>query len=76
MPRFDDDFEEFEFADSAAVDRILREQRRDKRRFASRRYHGPEDENPFDDSEDYGGYDDYDDYDDDEFDKYSGIRLD
>ena len=70
MRRLYDDFEEFDFADSATVGRILREQRREERRFASRRYHGPALEDRADDTEYYA------DYDDAEFDKYSGIRAD
>lgn len=70
-----DDFEEFDFSDSMAVNRILREQQRDERRYASRRFHGPNDDRQHDDYEDYSDYEDYEDYEDyneDEFDTYSG----
>lgn len=82
-----DDLDGYEFADSLAVRRILREQRREELRFAKRR--GPRDpdesgfrdhkrnhyvDNTFDD--DYEDYEDYDEYNDDEFDSYSGISTD
>ena len=60
-----DEYEDFDFAGSAAVRRILREQMREEQRLAGRRQHGPGDE--YDEDDDYG---DYDDYDEDEFDNY------
>mgnify|MGYP000055989137 CR=1 FL=1 len=67
-----DDLDEFAFDDSAAVGRILRQQRKEERQhFASRKPHSPEDEDHFDDTDGYDDYEDYDDYDDDEFDEYS-----
>lgn len=79
MHPYEDDYDEFEFADNAAVNRILREQMREERRFATRRALGPRDRgyiDDYDDDEDYEDYDDYDDYDDEEFDEYSGIDTD
>jgi hypothetical protein len=72
-----DDFDEFAFEDSAAVSRILREQRKEERRYASRKHHGsPEDEEYFDELEDYEDFEDYSDYDEDEFDEYSASDAD
>ncbi|HEX5787729.1 MAG TPA: hypothetical protein VFY03_06085 [Woeseiaceae bacterium] len=66
-----DDLDEFAFNDSAAVNRILREQRKEERRFASRKPHdSPGDDENLDDM-DYDDYEDYGDYNEDEFDEYS-----
>ena len=77
MQRYEDDYDEFEFADYAIVNRILREQMREERRFAARRALGPRDrsyDDDYDGDEDYGDdREDYGDYDDDEFDQYSGV---
>ena len=80
-----DDFE-FEFADSAVVNQVLRETRREQRRLASRRAFGPgtkgnwDEEDSYEDLEDYEDYEDYDEYDDeyddDEFDSHSGNGMD
>ncbi|MDX1515195.1 MAG: hypothetical protein R3288_00065 [Woeseiaceae bacterium] len=70
-----DEFDDFDFSDSMAVSRILKEQEREERRYASRRFQGPNEDHQYDD-EDYGDYQDYDDYEDyneDEFDNYSGF---
>lgn len=66
MRSFYDDYEDFDFAGSAAVRRILREQMREEQRLLGRRHRGPgdEDEYEYDDAEDYG------DYDEAEFDEY------
>jgi hypothetical protein len=71
-----DDFDEFDFDDSAAVKQMLREMQREEIRLASRRKRGPgnkqrwtdEDDDDLDEFEDY---EDYEDYDSDEFDSYS-----
>lgn len=76
-----DDFDEFDFDDSAAVKQMLREIQREEIRLASRRKRGPgnkqrwkeEDDDDFEELEDYEDYEDYDDYDDDEFDSYSAL---
>jgi hypothetical protein len=80
-----EDFDEFDFDDSPSVARLLREQRLEESRFASRRAHGPKHKRHFDDDEydDFGNYEEYDDYDKDyddydegEFDSYAGIGVD
>jgi hypothetical protein len=51
-----DEFDEYEFADSSAVRRLLREQQRERRRQASRRSYDIREEDFLDDpdsSEDY-----------------------
>jgi hypothetical protein len=80
-----EDFDEFDFADSPSVARLLREQRLEESRFASRKSHGPkhrrqfDNDDEYDDLGDFDKYDDYDDYDEDyedydeqEFDSYAG----
>ena len=84
-----EDFDEFDFDDSPSVARLLREQRLEESRFASRKSQGPKHKRQFDNDEDYddpGDYDDfddfddydedYDDYDEREFDSYAGIGAD
>ena len=71
-----DEFDDFDFADSAVMNRFIREQLREERRMANRRQHGPGDEHDYDDFDDYDDYEDFEDYDDEEFDKYSGIGID
>jgi hypothetical protein len=71
--------------------RALREQNREQKRLASRRYHGPgskrrprdysyySDYGEFDGVEEYeefNDFEDYEDYDDDEFDEHAGIGID
>ena len=80
MRQWYDDFDDFDFDESGAAKRMLREMQREKARMASRRKHGPGLKRRWDefdtDSEDFGDYEDfqdYDDYDDDEFDSYSGL---
>jgi hypothetical protein len=82
-----DDLDEFDFDDSPMVARLLREQRREATRRASRRSNGPKHHlyDDFDeDPSDYGGYgdsqaydedssDEYGDYDEQEFDLHAGI---
>ena len=77
-----DDFDEFEFDDSAAVKHILRDLQREEIRMASRRRHGPGakkrysdefEDDDYGDSEDYEETEDFDDYNDDEFDSYSAL---
>ena len=75
-----DDFDEFDFDDSPSVARLLREQRLEESRFASRKSHGPKHKRQFDDDSDYDDFEDfdddfedYDDYDEREFDSYAGI---
>ena len=80
-----DEFDEFDFDDSPSVARLLREQRLEESRFASRKSHGPkhkgqfDNDEEYDDSDDYDGdfddLDDYDDYDEREFDSYAGIGV-
>jgi hypothetical protein len=73
-----DDFDEFDFDDSAAVKQMLREMQREEIRLSSRRKRGPghkqrwqdEDEDE-DDVEDFEDYEDYEDYDGEEFDSHS-----
>lgn len=68
-----DDFDEFDYADSMIVNRIIREQRREERRLASRRALGPGDDSDyddFDDSDDDYDFDEYD-YDSDDSDRYA-----
>lgn len=60
MRSYYDDEEDFDFADSAAVSRILREQMREQRRFASRHHRGPGDDDDFDDDFDDDDFDDFD----------------
>jgi hypothetical protein len=84
-----EDFDEFDFDDSPSVARLLREQRLEESRFASRKSQGPKHKRQFDNDEDYddpGDYndfddfddydEDYDDYDEREFDSYAGIGVD
>ena len=83
-----EDFDEFDFDDSPSVARLLREQRLEESRFASRKSHGPKHKRQFDEDDEYGDfgdsddYDDYDSYDEDysdyderEFDSYAGIGV-
>lgn len=71
-----DDLDEFAFGDSSAVRRLLREQRLEERRFASRKpqHTSPDDDEIFDEPDDYEDYEDYGDYNEDEFDEYSEER--
>jgi hypothetical protein len=77
-----DDFDDFEFDDNDLVSRIIREQEREERRFASKRQRGKASKRRreyFDSQEDFDDFESYEefiDYDDDEFDAYSGIDLD
>ena len=84
-----DDFDEFDFDNYPSVARLLREQRLEESRFASRKSQGPKHKRQFDNDEEYddlGNYDDfddfddydedYDDYDEREFDSYAGIGAD
>ena len=70
-----DDFDEFDFADSLAVSRVLRDQQREERRLARRRASGPGDEDHYN-QDAFDEFDEFDDYDDDEFDEYSGLDTD
>ena len=80
-----DEFDEFDFDDSPSVARLLREQRLEEWRFASRKSHGPKHKGQFDNDEEYDDFDDYDDdfddlddyddYDEREFDSYAGIGV-
>jgi hypothetical protein len=84
-----EDFDEFDFDDNPSVARLLREQRLEESRFASRKSNGPKHRRQFDNDEyddfgdsddydeDYDDYDgDYDDYDEREFDSYAGVGSD
>ncbi len=72
-----DDLDEFAFGDNAAVDRILREQRKEERRYASRKPHdSPDDDEYLDGMDEYEDYEDYGDYNEDEFDEHSGVDTD
>ncbi|MDH3336961.1 MAG: hypothetical protein OER22_04145 [Gammaproteobacteria bacterium] len=75
-----DEFDEldFDFADNAAVERAIREQRREERRLGRRRSFGHKNVrvDEFSDYDDFTDLDDYSDYDDDEFDSYSRMELD
>ena len=71
-----DDFDEFDFDDSAAVKQMLREMQREEIRLASRRKGGPGNKHRWtddddDDLDEFEDYEDYEDYDGDEFDSYS-----
>jgi hypothetical protein len=79
-----EDFDEFDFDDSPTVARLLREQRLEELRFASRKAHGPkhkrqsDNDDEYDDFDDDDGFDDledYDDYDEREFDSYAGTGI-
>jgi hypothetical protein len=84
-----DDFDEFDFDDNPSVARLLRKQRVEESRFASRRSGGPKHKQQFDEDDDYDDFEDYnddledfddfdsyDDYDEREFDSYAGIGTD
>jgi hypothetical protein len=77
-----DEFEDFDFGDTDAVARMMREQQREELRLASRRRsrntrHRWEesaiDEDEFSDVTSFEELDDYDDYDEDEFDSYADL---
>ena len=70
-----DDFEEFDLSDSPALGRIMREQRREERRFASRRndWRRTEDFFEFDEFDDVS---DYAEYEEDEFDRWAELKTD
>ncbi|HNP37202.1 MAG TPA: hypothetical protein PKK10_15235 [Woeseiaceae bacterium] len=70
-----DEFDEFAFDDSAAVNRILREQRKEEHRLASRKPYSPDDDSYFDEMDSFDDYEDYNDYNEDEFDTHSGIEI-
>ena len=80
------DFDDFEFEDSAAVRRALREELRERRRMASRKHREPgrksrydvfdENQDLYPDPVDFEDFEDYRDYDADEFDSYSELGLD
>jgi hypothetical protein len=75
-PQFDD-FDEFAFHDSNAVNRILREQRQEERRLASRKPYSPEDDSFLDEMESFEDIEeDFNDYNEDEFDNYSDSDRD
>jgi hypothetical protein len=61
-----DEFDEFDFDDNPSVARLLREQRLEESRFASRKSNGPRHRRQFDNDE----------YDEREFDSYAGVGLD
>ena len=71
-----DDFDEFAFGDSKAVSRILREQQREERRYASRKPYSPGDEDYLDDMDGYDDYEEDSEYNEDEFDEHSGLDTD
>ena len=81
-----DDFDEFDFDDNPSVARLLREQRIEDSRFASRKAPGPKHKRQFDEDDEYDDFDDYDDdfedydndyddYDEREFDSYAGVGI-
>lgn len=72
-----DEFDEldFDYADNAAVERTLREQRREERRLGRRRSFGHKNVK-VEEFSDYDDFDDYSDYDAREFDTYSRMVLD
>lgn len=80
-----EDFDTFDFDDSPSVARLLREQRLEESRFASRKSHGPKhkrqfDKDEYEDFDDFDDFDDsydgdFDDYDEREFDAYAGIGV-
>lgn len=69
-----DEFEDFDFADSPALSRIMREQRREERRFANRRNDWRRTEEFFD-SDEFDDVSEYTVYQEDEFDRYAGIEI-
>ena len=75
-----DDLEDFDFDDSAVMDRFRREQAREQRRLAHRRVFGAagrnRDYDDYEDLDDFGDYDDFEDYDEDEFDEHAGLAID
>ncbi len=77
MRPLNDEFDEldFDYADNAAVERALREQRREERRLGRRRSFGHKNVK-VEEFSDYDDFDDYRDYDTREFDTYSRIVLD
>ncbi len=72
-----DEFDEldFDYADNLAVERALREQRREERRLGRRRSFGHKNVKA-EEFSDYDEFDDYSDYDVREFDTYSRMALD
>ena len=78
-----DDVDEFDFDDSPSVARLLREQRLEELRSASRKSHGPRHKRQFDNEyDDFDEYDndfddleDYDEYDEVEFDSYADVGI-
>jgi len=72
-----DEFDEldFDYADNSAVERALREQRREERRLGRRRSFGHKNVK-VEEFSDYDDFDDYSDYDAREFDTYSRMVLD
>jgi hypothetical protein len=70
-----DEFEDFDFADSPALSRVMREQRRQERRFASGKndWRRTEEFFEFDEFDDVS---DYTDYQEDEFDRCAGVETD
>jgi len=74
-----DDLDEFDFDDSPSVARLLREQRREESRFASRKSHGPKHHRQSDEDDDDGEDEDYEDDeededDDEDFEDYGNYR--
>jgi hypothetical protein len=70
-----DEFEEFDFADSPALNRFMREQRREERRLASRKNDWRRTEDFFE-LDEFDDVSDYTDYQEEEFDRFAGIGTD
>jgi len=76
MRPFYEYFDGIDFGDELTVSRVLREQRREEQRLASRRVRGRKDASHLDAFEDYDQSSEYPDYDADEFDRYSDLGKD
>lgn len=68
MRHMNDDFDDFEFDDDAIVNKFLREQSREERRYGHRKHHSAGHPRDYDDYDDFSDDDDFEDYDDDDFD--------
>ena len=75
-----DEFDDFDFDDSAVMARLRREQNREQRRLANRRKHKAADHHrdldSYGDIDDLEGYGSFEDYDASEFDEHSDLTID
>ena len=70
-----DEFEDFDFAESPALSRVMREQRREERRLANRRNDWRRTEDFFE-LDEFDDVSDYSDYQEDEFDRFAELEAD